>query len=176
MLLGIFVLNIGGYAFVFDYFIHRSDVQLVKQMYDNKRSSAKLIELKIPVHMPTIQDWSEYEHIVGQIQLNTGYYNYVGLKMTRDTMYLLCQPNHVKDQLVKAHLIIAKDLNDVPLSKKGAEPVSKKGSPGYDNVYQTIKCNYKQFATLVSPVVVKQYAQFDHPYIESPGKPPNSSC
>jgi hypothetical protein len=176
LLLGAFFLNLGGYALVFDYFINRSDVQIVKQMYDNKVNSAKLIELKVPVHMATIQDWTEYAHVTGQIQLNDGYYNYVGLKMTRDTMFLLCQPNHVKDQLVKGHLIVAKDLNDVPLSKKGAEPMSKKVNLGYDNVYQVVKCDYKQLANLIKPVTNKENLLSDHPYIESPGKPPNFSC
>jgi hypothetical protein len=41
---------------------------MVKQIFDNKIDDAKLIEIKIPVNMPTIQDWTEYEEIVGQIQ------------------------------------------------------------------------------------------------------------
>ena len=107
ILLGAHLFTLGGYTLVFQYFIQRSDVEIVKQMYNNKESSAKLIELKVPVNMPTIQDWTEYEHITGQIQLSDGYYNYVGIKMTRDTMSLLCLKKHVKDKLVKANLIIA---------------------------------------------------------------------
>jgi len=42
---------------------------MVKQVYDNKISNAKLIELKIPVHMPTVLNWSEYAVVAGQIQL-----------------------------------------------------------------------------------------------------------
>jgi hypothetical protein len=176
VLLSAHLFSLGGYTLVFDYLINRSDVQLVKQVYENKTNSAKLIELKVPVHMPTIQDWPEYEHVVGQIQLHDGYYNYMGLKMTRDTMYLLCLPNHVKDQLVKGNLIVAKDLSDVPLSKKGAEPVSKKVNAGYDNVCQVVNCDYKQFADLVTPTTSKESLYSEHPYIESPGKPPNFSC
>lgn len=176
MVLGVFLFNMGGYDLAFKYLIHQSDVQIVKKMYSEKNGSANLIELKIPVHMPTIQDWSEYEHITGQIELNDGYYNYVGLKMTRDTMSLLCLPNHVKDLLVKGNLIVAKNLNDVPLSKKGPEPVSKKVDQGYDNVYQVIKCDYRQFAEQINPVVTKEKIHPEHPYIESPGKPPNHSC
>jgi len=176
ILLGAHLFTLGGYEMVFRYFIQRSDVEIVKRMYDNKSGSAKLIELKVPVHMPTIQDWPEYEHVVGQIQLKDGYYNYVGIKMTRDTMSLLCLPNHVKDQLVKAHLIVAKDLNDVPLSKKGAEPLSKKTVELYNYTYQVIKCDYKPFAKLVRPIGNTEIFNLAHPYIESPGKPPNFSC
>jgi hypothetical protein len=86
LLLGTFLLNLGGYDLLFKYFIQRTDTQLVNQMYDSKFNSSKLVELKIPVHMPTIEDWTEYKDIVGQIQLNDSYYNYVKLKMTKDTL------------------------------------------------------------------------------------------
>lgn len=176
MLLGAHLFSLGGYTLVFKYLIHQSDVQIVKQMYAGKPGSQKLIELKIPVHMPTVQDWTDYEPIVGQIELADGYYNYVGLKMTRDTMSLLCLPNHVKTQLVKENFIMAKDFTDVPMSKKGAEPLAKKVNLGYDHVYQVLDCTYTQLATLVKPVIVKEHIHLDHPYIESPGKPPNASC
>jgi hypothetical protein len=176
LLLSAHLFNLGGYALVFRYFIQRSDREIVKQMYDNKVNSAKLLEIKIPVHMPTIQDWPEYEHIEGQIQLKDGYYNYVRLKMTRDTMSFICLPNTVKDHLVKGNLIVAKDLNDVPMSKKGAEPMSKKVNLGYDNFYQVINCNYKPSAELITPVDYSLLSHLDKPYIESPGKPPNFSC
>ncbi|MDB5134463.1 MAG: hypothetical protein JWP37_1066 [Mucilaginibacter sp.] len=176
MLLGVHLFNLGGYALVFNYFIHRSDVQIVKQMYDNKFNSAKLLELKVPVHMPTMQDWTEYEHVEGQIQLNNAYYDYVSLKMTRDTMYLVCLPNNVKTHLVNANVIVAKNLNDVPLSKKGAASSSKKADSGYDNVYQVLQCNYSPLAKLIREVDNTFSCHLTDPYIESPGKPPNFSC
>ncbi|HZX57618.1 MAG TPA: hypothetical protein VFE54_02790 [Mucilaginibacter sp.] len=178
LLLSAHLINIGGYVLVYQYFIHKSDVEIVKQMYDNKVNSAKLLELKVPVNMPTIQDWTEYEHIEGQIQLNNAYYNYVRLKMTRDTMYLICLPNTVKASLVKANIIMAKNMSDVPLSKKGPTvPSAKKvNSAGYDNVYQLIDCTYTPLAKLVRVVSYSQFAGLSNPYIESPGKPPNFSC
>ena len=176
MLLSAHIFSIGGYILVFDYLIGRSDVQIVKEMYSDSRTSAKLIQLKVPVHMPTIQDWPEYVHVTGQIQLNDCYYNYTGIKMTRDTMYLICMPNHVKDQLVKNNLIVAKGLADVPLNKKGTESPAKKVSFGYDNVYQVVKCDYKKLADIIQPTASKESSYSEHPYIESPGKPPNFSC
>lgn len=161
---------------VFDYLIDRSDVQIVKEMYTDSQTSAKLIQLKVPVHMATIQDWPEFVHVTGQILLNDRYYNYTGIKMTRDTMYLICSPNYVKDQLVKNNLIVAKGLADVPLNKKGTESGAKKVSFGYDNVYQVVKCDYKKLNDLIQPTTSKESSYSEHPYIESPGKPPNFSC
>jgi len=176
VLLGAHLFTLGGYAFVFDYLMHRSDVEIVKQMYDNKKDAVKLLEIKIPVNMPTIQDWPEYEHIEGQIQLNGAYYNYVRLKMTRDTMSLICLANTTKANLAKTNIIIAKDFNDVPLSKKGAQPLAKKVTLGYDNVYQVIKCDYKPYANVLRTSDQTKTFSLEHPYIESPGKPPNAFC
>jgi hypothetical protein len=177
LLLSVHLFYLGGYTLVFQYFINRSDVQIVKQMYDNKFDSTKLLELKVPVHMPTIQDWTEYEHIEGQIQLNNAYYSYVRLKMTRDTMYLICLPNNVKANLVKANVIMAKNLNDVPLSKKGAtNPLTKKVNLVYDNVDQVLQCDYAPLPERAGIIVSPASAHLTNPYIESPGKPPNAAC
>lgn len=174
MLLSAHVLSLGGYELVFKYFIHQSDVQIVKQMYDSKFNTKDLIEIKIPVNMPTIVDWPEYEQITGQIQLNGGYYNYIRLKMTKDTMSLICLPNKIKANLVQANVIVAKNINDVPLSKKGAQSSAKKINLGYDNVYQVAECNYTDFAKTVKAVKNTLCSSLTNPYIESPGKPPNT--
>ncbi len=162
---------------VFQYFMHRSDVQIVKQLYDNKVDHVKLVELKVPVNMPTIQDWPEYEHVQGQIQLNNAYYNYVRLRMTRDTMYLICLQNDTKTKLEKANVIMAKNVNDVPLSKKGATNSSnKKADQAYDHVYQVLKCDYAPQINLIKEGSSFCLAHLSNPYIESPGKPPNTAC
>ena len=126
--------------------------------------------------MPTIQEWTEYEHITGLFLFCVGFFFFVGFLLFWDTMSLLCLPNHVKDKLVKANLIIAKGLNDVPLSKKTAEPVTKKVIEVYNDANPVIKCDYKPLADLIKPVYYTLIQQPDSPYIESPGKPPNTSC
>ncbi|HEY8931235.1 MAG TPA: hypothetical protein VIM55_18670 [Mucilaginibacter sp.] len=173
VLLSIHLFNIGGYALLFQYYIHKSDVQMVKEIFDNKINDAKLIEIKIPVHMPTIQDWDEYEVVQGQIQLKDAYYNYVRLKMTRDTMYFVCIPNEVKTHLTKANVIVAKEINDVPLSKKGHDAAAKKVNTVSDYNLQAFQYQYRAFETSVKPEVHTISFRLNSPYIDSPGKPPN---
>jgi hypothetical protein len=173
VLLSVHLFYIGGYALVFRYYIHQSDVQIVKQIFDNKVDNAKLIELKIPVNMPTIQDWSDYEEIVGQIQLKDAYYNYVRLRMTRDTMYLICLPNTAKTQLVKANVIAAKEISDVPLNKKGQEPVSKKVNALSEYNLQAFRYQHSAFGISVKQNGNTVTVNLTNPFIESPGKPPN---
>ncbi|HAL82863.1 MAG TPA: hypothetical protein DCO83_12015 [Mucilaginibacter sp.] len=99
--MSIHLFYIGGYSLLFQYYINKADEQMVKEIFDNKIDTTQLIQLKIPVNMPTIQDWTDYEVVEGQIQLKDAYYNYVRLKMTHDTMYFVCLPNATKTRLVK---------------------------------------------------------------------------
>ena len=163
----------------FQYFMNRSDDQIVSQLYGNGANSSKLIKLKIPVHMPTLDDWTDYANIQGQVQVKDAYYNYVRLKMTKDTLYLICLPNVVKANLAKANVIMTKNLIDIPLNKKGANnSTSKKAesASSYDHFYQVIKCDYAPLAELIKVTPRSETTHLSNPYIESPGKPPNTTC
>jgi len=159
---------------LFQYYIHQSDVQMVKQIFDNKIDETKLIEIKIPVHFPTMQDWDDYAVVEGQIQLKDAYYNYVRLKMTRDTMFFVCIPNATKTRLVTANIITAKEIADVPLTKKGQNPSVKKTNALGDYNFQAFRYTYSDFEKQLTPDNIKAVLlKTTRPYIESPGKPPN---
>jgi hypothetical protein len=172
ILLSVHLFYLGGYSLVFQYFIHEADVRMVKQMYDNKIDDTKLVELKIPVNMPTVTDWTEYETIAGQVQLKDAYYNYVRLKMTHDTMYFICLPNTAKTQLVKANIITAKQISDVPVSKKN-DPSAKKVNSLSEYNLQAFHYQCKVFGNLIKPTEKILSFELKNPYINSPGKPPN---
>ncbi len=122
--------------------------------------------------MPTITDWSEYEVVAGQIQLKDAYYNYVRLKMTRDTMYFICLPNTAKTRLVNANIITAKEISDVPLSKKGDASVKKVNSLSEYNL-EAFQYQYSTIGAFIKPGYKELSPGLNNPYIESPGKPPN---
>jgi len=147
---------------------------MVKQIFDNKIDETKLIEIKIPVHFPTMQDWDEYAVVEGQIQLKDAYYNYVRLKMTRDTMFFVCIPNATKTRLVNANIITAKQIADVPLTKKGQDPSVKRINTLSDYNFEAFQYSYSEFETQLNPDNIKAaLLKTTEPYIESPGKPPN---
>ena len=173
LLLGIHLFTTGGYSIVFEYFIHQSDVQIVKEVYDNKIDK-KLIEIKIPVHLPGMHAWPRYEKIQGQIELKGTFYNYVRLKMSPDTMAMLCIPNTAKTRLVRANVIMAKEINDVPLGKK-THDTSKKS---IDAPYEYMVLNYQFTATpvLLKKEYIKTYSSLLNPFVETRGQPPNLLC
>ncbi|MBL4677731.1 MAG: hypothetical protein JKY70_16245 [Mucilaginibacter sp.] len=174
LLLSVHLFNAGGYAIIFQYFMHRSEQQIVKQIYENKVDATQLVLLKVPMRTPGIQDWPDYEKVQGQIKLKNGFYNYVGVKMTRDTMFLVCVANEVKNKLFEANTIMAKNISDAPLSKKGQDaPAKKLSSPVSEYNVPVTEYNFLQFndASLQRENLLSSI--LTHPYIESPGKPPN---
>jgi len=175
LLLNVHLFNLGGYQFVFQYFIHQSEIQIVKEIYENKIDATKLVEIKIPVHLPGIKKWDRYVRDNGQLQLKGVYYNYLRYKMSPDTMSFICIANSVKTRLVSANLIIAKEINDVPVSKKGHDSLKKSGT-GNDYSFHVINYQFMAFATLLKVIPSPILCQLNNPYIESPGKPPNFTC
>jgi hypothetical protein len=174
LLLSMHLFYTGGYTLIFEYFIHQSEAQIVKQIYDNKVDATQLVQIKVPVHSKGIQDWPDYERVQGQIQLKNGFYNYVGVKMTRDTMYLVCVANSTKTKLVNANLIVAKNVSDAPLSKKGQEaPTKKASSISSDYTISSSRYVFLNFSDTIDEKENPISSKLTHPYIESPGKPPN---
>ena len=174
-MLSVHLFYIGGYNLFFQYYILKSENQIVKQIYENKVDATQLIQIKLPVHMPEVQDWADYERVQGQIELKDVYYNYVGVKMTKDTMYLVCVANSVKTRLENANIIVAKDISDVPLSKKGAAQNTKKASAGFEYNIPQSGYVFLAFANIIEPQENPISTCIVNPYIESPGKPPNYS-
>jgi hypothetical protein len=174
LLLCIHLFYIGGYSLLFAYYIHKADVQMVKQVFDNKINDDKqLIEIKIPAHFSTFASTGEYEMVSGQIQLKNAYYNYVRLKVTQDTMYFVCLPNTAKTRLVKANIVTAKEISDVPISKNSHNPsVKKVVSLSEYNLQSFIYC-YAAYGTFVKQSKRAVTHKLIAPFIESPGKPPN---
>ncbi len=176
LLLNVHLFNLGGYQFVFQYFIHQSEVQIVKEIYENKIDATRLVEIKIPVHLPGIKKWDNYVRDCGQLQLKGVYYNYLRYKMSPDTMSFICIANSVKTRLVSANLVIAKEINDVPLSKKGHDSSQKKVNTSNEYSFTAVDYQFMAFSTLLKPSTGPISYQLNNPYIESPGKPPNSIC
>jgi len=163
---------VGGYMVLNQYLVHRSNSFVTEQISKGKYDINNLIEIKIKQHLPQIQDWKTYARVSGQIQLNGVAYNYVRLKMTRDTLFVQCIPNYTTTKLLNENIICAKQVNDIPVSKKAHESSSKK--PGGDNKYNfPMVCN-TFFA--VSPEIQKLstfiYISIKQPLVQIAVRPP----
>jgi len=170
----VLMFNIGGYMLLFQYFIKHSDDYANEQINKGLYKPDELVEIKIPVHLPNIQNQADFQGISGQVKLNDADYNYVALKITRDTMFLMCIPNYEKTRLISENIIVAKNISDIPLAKKNHIPVQKKS--GTDSFYDYA------FMLLVPPAYRNsvQKANYDlslifsSTYISTPAQPPEA--
>ena len=119
------IFNLGGYQLLFQYFIYQSDNFITEQINNNRYKSTDLVEVKIPVHL-IISDWDAFQPIGGQVRFKDKVYNYAELRLTRDTMYLMCIPNHEKARIINAKNAYNKQINDIPVNKKSNLPLIKK--------------------------------------------------
>lgn len=92
-----------------------------------------LVELKVPVNLPYYNSNKNYERVDGEIEFGGIHYNYVKRKISNDTVYLMCLPNHEKTQLYKDKNSYASQANELPNSEKDNNSSVKK--KGFSNEY-----------------------------------------
>ena len=80
-----------------------------------------------------------------------------------------------KTQLVKANIITAKEFSDVPMSKK-SDTVAKKLNTLSEYNLPVFNPQYPVAINIIKVTPVTLLSQLDDPYINSPGKPPNTNC
>jgi len=174
-MLFIILFNLGGYSLFFQYMIDRSDTKIINQINNNRYHNSDLVEVKIPVNLATLQDWTEFETISGQVQFKNNKYNYAQIKMTRDTLYLLVIPNNDRTKLVNANIIYAKQVNDIPINKKAHNSLLKKSIS--ESEYHYITVNYKSTIPVNGTKCYRDYAFLNiiKPFLGVPGQPPEVS-
>lgn len=136
LLLAIYLFNIGGYALVFGYFIHQSEQQFAQQIDSHQYNDQELVQLSVAIHMPYIPSNSGFEPVEGSIEIKGVHYDYVKRKVTEDTLYIMCLPNHQKTQLEKNKSAYSSEVNDFATNKKQKERGSFKNNSNteYNNI------------------------------------------
>lgn len=166
------MLNLLGYMALNQYFVNKSNKVIAREIAKGKYNSSDLIEIKIKQNLPFIHDWDSYVNISGQLQLDGVSYNYVKLRVTRDTVYVQCIPNYETTKLLNENVICAKKLNSTPVSKRTHESSEKKlGSDAKYNCPEVSYAFIKQ-AEPVLPPGTFIYISIPHPFVSVSGQPP----
>jgi len=170
----VILFNLGGFEIFFQYMINRSDTKIIDRINHNRYRNSELMEVKIPVNLPTLQDWPEYEELSGQVQFKNNKYNYAEIRMTRDTLFLLVIPNHDRTKLIDANIIYAKQVNDIPINKKPHTSLIKKS-------ISESECNYIVLNSKVAMFLenTKRYRNYSFSHITKrvigvPWQPPET--
>jgi hypothetical protein len=165
------VFNLVGYALLFEYFIQRSDRQLVLRLDNHQYNDHELIEVKIPLHTPYLTSWSDYERIDGEAEVDGIYYTYVKRKIYNDTLYLLCLPNKNKTELNAARIEYGNKMQDVPASTKDTA-IGKKYPAASEYQHPVVQFTIGLPATATGELVYHPIHPVLRPFITGPYHPP----
>jgi hypothetical protein len=154
-----------------NYMMERSDRHMNELISHNLYDPNALVELKVKQNLPGINEWADYKNVSGSIQLKNACYNYVKLKFTKDTLYVMCVPNYEKTKLVDNNVIYARQINDIP-TDKGDDASVKKGGPDNKYDHPQLVINFLRFENIPPQGFNKVYTLSTDPFIPMRGQPP----
>ncbi|GGH21782.1 hypothetical protein GCM10007352_34740 [Mucilaginibacter phyllosphaerae] len=155
-----------------NYMVERADRHMNDLISHNLYNPNALIELKVKQNLPGISEWADYKNVSGSIQLKNACYNYVKLKFTRDTLYVMCVPNYEKTKLIDNNVIYAKQINDIPTNKKANDTTAKKGGADSKYDHPQLVISFLWFESFPPQGAAKVYTLNAPPFIPVPGQPP----
>jgi hypothetical protein len=94
--------NTCGYRIVAGWLQTRAEEKLQAVIDDKTYSSSSLVESSVVTNLPYTNDWTEWEHVNGTIEINGYQYQYVERKLEKGKMYYRCLPNSEKQSVVSA--------------------------------------------------------------------------
>ncbi len=120
----VFLFNIVGYKAVYFYQIQNADDRLETKVRNSNFASEKLITIKIPVTLPYLVDWADYQPMEGEVIYKKETYRYIKKKIARDTVFLVCIDHHEKTKLQNNSDEFFKKVNDIT-AETNKKPVLK---------------------------------------------------
>jgi len=175
IMLSIYLFNIGGQLVMHQYFSYVADRFFNEQTSKGLYNVNDLTEVALPVNMPTISDWKAYENISGQIQFGDASYNYVKMKITRHTLYLMCVPNYSTTHLLSQNIIGAKDVKNTTVPKKDHVPFSKTTLLGKFN-FAFYQFAFHSFSKNIKTKDAQPAQRLACSYRSIPDQPPRHVC
>lgn len=128
-----------GYRLVTGYLQYQADLQLEVRLDNNDYDESQVIELRIPLHLPYHNDWSDYERYNGEIEFRGVHYKYVKRKIEKGDLVLLCLPDNAKHRIQSAREAFFNLVNDLQ-----QETTGKTTNPGKSTVQKNFFSDYHQ--------------------------------
>ena len=137
-----------GYKAFYFYQIQNADLRLESKIHNSNLSSKKLITIKIPVNLPYLVDWVNYQPMEGEVVYKKETYRYIKKKIARDTIFLVCINHHEKTQLENKSNEFFKKVNDLA-SDVNKKPVLKQIKNDFFETYKPYE--YTNNFLLITP-------------------------
>lgn len=113
--------NFAGYRLWYAYMQNRSDRVLEASLDKEEYDPNDLITVKVPLTLPYVNDWSDFQRANGEIEIEGRVYKFVKRKICQGQLILLCLPDDRKTHLKTAKedfFKLANDLSAIPSAKK----------------------------------------------------------
>jgi hypothetical protein len=175
LMLSIYLFNIAGQLAVHQYFSYVANKFFNEQSSKGLYNTGDLTEVEIPVNMPNIADWKDYENIAGQIQFGDASYNYVKMRITRHTLYLMCVPNYDATRLLNQNIIGAKQVKHTPVPKKDHVPYSKTTLSGKSD-FAFYQFTFHSFYKTIQMSDAQPAQRLACHHLSIPDQPPRRIC
>jgi len=122
-LLFVFLFNTVGYKALYYFKINSANERIKQQIQATDYAADKLITVKIPLNLPYVADWADYQMAEGEIIYKQKTYKYIKKKIKRDTLFLICLDHSEKNKLDKESEEYNIKVNDLNAKKAFGKPV-----------------------------------------------------
>lgn len=102
--ISILLFNWAGYRFVVYFMEEKANTELESALDNNNYDEGQLVLIKIPItYLPYYNNSASFERINGHVEIEGTEYKYVKRRIFRDSLELLCIPNHAVMNLKKVN-------------------------------------------------------------------------
>lgn len=155
LLITLFLFNLFGYRFLFNYEQQQSDKHLEASLDKQDYNEADLITIKVPLSLPYVSNQQNFERIDGEITVNGKILKYVKRKISDGCLILLCLPDHNKMRIESAKDEFFKYANDLVQNNQSNKSTNSKTS-----IFKILSFEYDKPASEYTSV----YYQMLHTY------------
>jgi len=150
LLLGVLLFNWIGYRLVTDLLQQQADSQFEARLDQHDYDDTQLIELRVTLNLPYQTNWTDFERVDGEIEINGIHYKYVKRKVENGQLVLMCLPNESKMRLQTARDDFFKLVNDLqhPSGSKKTDNTTSFAFNGLFSEYYTTKNEWSLAAFL----------------------------
>lgn len=127
LLLGVLLLNWGGYTLLTDYFDARAESRLQAKLDCNQYNEADLVKIKVAAFLPYMSSSEQFERASGSIEIAGVTYNYVKRRFYRDTLELYCILNIDKAKIKNSRDDFSRLANDFVAQSNSSNRQSRDG-------------------------------------------------
>lgn len=119
------VFNWYGYRIVLQILGNKANQALQAKLDTHQYKAADLIELRVPLNMPYLSDWKDFETYEGEITIKGSHYQYVKRKICKGELVLLCVANQNRDRLENLGNEFSKRASEFPAPEKKSQKPAK---------------------------------------------------